>query len=57
MANGWSFMRETQSIAFFSTPGIDQLYSGEQISTPSAARIAAARSLTGPGKPLLSWTS
>jgi hypothetical protein len=50
-------MRETQSIAFFRTPGIDQLYSGEQIRTPSAARIAAASSLTGAGNPSLSWTS
>ena len=26
--NGCSFMRETQSMAFFKPPGIDQLYSG-----------------------------
>jgi len=25
----WFFTLETQSMAFFSTPGIDQLYSGE----------------------------
>ena len=50
-------MRETQSMAFFKTPGIDQLYSGDTNSTPSASRIALARSLTGPGKPALSWMS
>jgi hypothetical protein len=27
-SKGWSFMRESQSIAFFKPPGIDQLYSG-----------------------------
>jgi hypothetical protein len=55
--NGCSFMRESQSIAFFRTPGIDQLYSGVTNRTPSAARIAAARSLAGPGKPEESCTS
>ena len=35
--------RETQSMAFLSTPGIDQLYSGETMITPSAARMASAR--------------
>src|ERR1700690_2015565 len=55
--NGWSFKRETQSMAFLSTPGIDQLYSGVTNSTPSAARIASASSLTGAGKPGGSWTS
>src|SRR6185312_14758717 len=55
--NGCSFMRESQSIAFFSTPGIDQLYSGVTNRTPSAARIAAARSSAGPGKPEESCTS
>jgi hypothetical protein len=49
--NGCSFIRESQSIAFFSTPGIDQLYSGVTNKTPSAARMAAARSSAGPGKP------
>ena len=55
--NGWSFMRETQSMAFLSTPGIDQLYSGVTNSTPSAARMAAAISSAGRGKPDASWVS
>ena len=49
-SNGWSFMRETQSIAFLSTPGIDQLYSGVTNSTPSAARIAAGEIVGRTGK-------
>ena len=41
--------REAQSIAFFSTPGIEELYSGVAISSASAAAIAAfsARDLAG----------
>src|SRR5262249_19876113 len=50
-SNGCSFMRETQSIAFFNPPGIDQLYSGVTNSAPSPARIAVARSSAGAGKP------
>src|SRR4029450_6015842 len=56
-SNGCSFMRDTQSIAFFSPPGIDQLYSGDTNRIPSAARIAVARSSAGPGKPEASWIS
>src|SRR5262245_3454271 len=56
-SNGCSFMRDTQSIAFFSPPGIDQLYSGDTNRTPSAARTAVARSSAGPGKPEASWMS
>jgi hypothetical protein len=46
--------RETQSSAFFNTPGIDALYSGVANSTASASAIAAFSSVTaaGPG-----WTS
>src|SRR3974377_631064 len=55
--NGWAFMRETQSIAFFRAPGIVQLYSGDTMITPSAARIAAARSSAAGGKPDASWIS
>ena len=55
--NGWSFMRDTQSIAFFSAPGIVQLYSGETMITPSAARIAAASSSAAGGKPEASCMS
>jgi hypothetical protein len=35
-------MRDTQSIAFFRPPGIDQLYSGETMIRPSAPRMASA---------------
>src|SRR5512132_2760368 len=56
-SNGCSFMRDTQSIAFFNPPGIDQLYSGVTNRTPSDARIAVARSSAGPGKPDASWIS
>ena len=52
--NGCSFMRETQSIAFFSVPGIVQLYSGDTMITPSAARIASANAVTLGGKPVAS---
>src|SRR6185312_7961934 len=55
--NGWSFMRDTQSIAFLSAPGIVQLYSGDTTMTPSAARIAAARASAAGGKPDASWIS
>ena len=44
-------MRETQSIAFLSAPGIVQLYSGETMMTPSAVRIASAQAFTSAGKP------
>src|SRR4029450_3099190 len=54
-SNGCSFMRDTQSIAFFNPPGIDQLYSGVTNRTPSDARIAVARSSAGPGQPEGSW--
>src|SRR5450755_4457693 len=42
--------REAQSTAFFSTPGIDPLYSGVTKRTASASRIAAMR-LSAPGIP------
>src|SRR6516164_1453092 len=50
--NGCSFMRDTQSIAFFRPPGIDQLYSGDTMITPSALRMASAQVFTSAGKPL-----
>src|ERR1700689_5314175 len=34
--NGTSFMRETQSMAFFNPPGMLQLYSGATMMKPSA---------------------
>src|SRR6185503_18894412 len=55
--NGWSFMRDTQSMAFFRPPGIDQLYSGETTITPSALRIASAHACPSAGKPVVSWIS
>jgi hypothetical protein len=56
-ANGWLGRRETQSIAFLSPPGSEKLYSGVQKMTPSAARIASARTFTGAGNPVEFWTS
>ena len=50
--NGCSFMRDTQSIAFFRPPGIDQLYSGDTMISPSALRIASAQAFTSVGKPV-----
>ena len=47
--NGCSFMRETQSMAFFKPPGIDQLYSGETMTMASALRISSAQALTSAG--------
>ena len=55
--NGWSFMRDTQSIAFFSPPGIDQLYSGDTMITPSALRMASAQASASAGKPVEFWMS
>ncbi len=54
---GISFMRDTQSIAFLSPPGIVQLYSGETMTTPSAARIASAQAITSAGSPDVSLRS
>ena len=51
LTKGWSFTRDTQSIAFFSPPGMVQLYSGETMMTPSAARIASASAVAAGGKP------
>jgi hypothetical protein len=41
--------REAQSMAFLSTPGIERLYSGVTISTPSAASISPLRRVTDAG--------
>jgi hypothetical protein len=54
-AKGWFDRRETQSMAFLRPPGREKLYSGVQKMTPSAARIASARTLTGAGKPDAFW--
>jgi hypothetical protein len=50
-------MRETQSMAFFRPPGIDQLYSGDTMINASAARMASAQMFTSGGKPVASWMS
>ena len=41
--------REAQSMAFLSTPGIERLYSGVTISTPSAASIWPLMRVTAAG--------
>jgi hypothetical protein len=41
--------RDPQSIAFFSAPGIERLYSGETIRMPSADSTAALKSSAGCG--------
>ena len=55
--NGCSFMRDTQSMAFFSPPGIDQLYSGDTMISASALRMASAQAFTSAGKPVEFWMS
>ncbi len=50
-------MRDTQSIAFFRPPGIDQLYSGDTMMTASALRMASAQATTSAGKPVEFWMS
>ena len=50
-------MRDTQSIAFFWPPGIDQLYSGETMISPSALRTASAHATISAGKPVAFWIS
>ena len=55
--NGCSFMRDTQSMAFFRPPGIDQLYSGDTMISPSALRMASAQATASAGKPVASWMS
>src|SRR5215471_5827745 len=42
---------DSQSIAFFSTPGIELLYSGVTIKRPSASAILVFNSRTGAGMP------
>ena len=46
--------RETQSIAFFNEPGMDELYSGVEKRTASASRIALRKAATANGA---GWTS
>ena len=47
----WPAGREAQSSAFFSTPGIEWLYSGVATRTASAPRIASRSSRTAAGVP------
>ena len=49
--------RDSQSIAFLKTPGIELLYSGVTRSRPSAAAIASFSATTGAGMPSLASTS
>jgi len=42
--------RETQSIAFFNWPGMDELYSGVAKSTASASAIASTKRATLAGR-------
>ena len=44
--------RESQSMAFLNTPGIELLYSGVTSSTPSAAAIRSLSVRTASGRPL-----
>ena len=39
-------------MAFFKPPGIDQLYSGETMMTPSALRMASHQATTSAGMPV-----
>jgi len=51
--SGWSGGRGAQSMAFSSTPGMEELYSGVTISSASAAamRSTAARSTAALNEP------
>jgi ammonia channel protein AmtB len=49
--------RESQSMAFFMTPGIELLYSGVTRSRPAEAAILSFRSATAEGMPLASSRS
>ena len=49
--------RESQSITFFTTPGIELLYSGVTISNPSLPAIASLSTRTGSGIPCSTSTS
>jgi hypothetical protein len=52
--NGWFGGREIQSIAFFSGPGIEKLYSGVAMRIASASATRRRSSSTGAGKPSFS---
>ena len=46
----WPHGRDAQSMAFFSAPGIDRLYSGVTNSTASDAAIASLSAMASGGK-------
>ena len=49
--------RDSQSIAFLKTPGIELLYSGVTISSASAPTIASFKAVTAGGIPSAASTS
>ncbi len=49
--------RESQSMAFLKTPGMELLYSGVTSSRPSAATIFSFSTVTASGMPLSASTS
>src|SRR5256885_12964815 len=54
----WPYGREPTSMAFFSTPGTERLYSGVTNSTASAAAMRRLNSVTtGGGDASQSWRS
>jgi hypothetical protein len=55
--NGCGLARDTQSIAFFNTPGIDPLYSGDTITNASAASSRERNSCAPSGRPAAVSTS
>jgi hypothetical protein len=55
--NGCGWWRDTQSMTFLSWPGIEALYSGEQMTNATAA-VSRRCSSRGPGgSPSARWTS
>src|ERR1700681_1575768 len=54
---GCGSIRETQSIAFFRTPGMEALYSGEEITSASQLSRRRLTSRAPPGGPVSCSTS
>jgi hypothetical protein len=55
--NGCGLRRDTQSIEFLSTPGIEALYSGEATTNPLQASSRRRNSSAPGGNPSSFWTS
>src|SRR5712692_1613723 len=55
--NGCGRYRDTQSIAFLSSPGIEELYSGETTTKASLASSRRRNASTPGGNPPPSWSS